>query len=71
MNNGFVLTNVLRLRGFVRCIYKNNKKKETLDFYDKYGQYKSLRSYIRETFTQDYIDFYTDKNYDYSANEGM
>jgi len=56
-----ILTNVLKLRGFIRCIFKSNTgKKLSLDFSDKFGQYRSFRSDIGGKYEMGFYNGYKD-----------
>ena len=60
----YTLKNVLRFRGFVRCVFKDrDNKKVELDFADKYDQYRGFKGMVGQTFSQKFIDIYQGNYY--------
>lgn len=60
-NDVFKIVKVLRLRRGIKVIFENClKEKISIEFADKYGQYKSFKSEKkhRQTYDREYLEMY-------------
>lgn len=54
----YVLTNVLKKKDFIRCVFQRSGEKVRIDFSPKYGQYSILKGEIGDCFDEEWVHRY-------------